>query len=87
MIEAQFAATEVIAITGIASPVCSPRASAKKAPTPATSATSVHGLRMLEQIARNGPGQRLDRDVGDAEQEPGGDAEQRPAERPKDPLP
>ena len=82
-IEAQFAATEVSAITGIASPVCIPRAKPKNAPTPATIAISVQGLMMRQQITRNGPGERLDRDVGHAEQQAGGHAQQRPAGAPQ----
>ena len=37
---------------------------------------------MRQQIARNRPGQRLDRDVGDPEQQPGGNRQQRPAGAP-----
>ena len=43
-IAAQLDATEAVAITGIASPSCIPRASAKKAPMPPTMASRVQGL-------------------------------------------
>ena len=41
---AQLDETEAVAITGIASPSCIPRASAKNAPMPPITASTVHGL-------------------------------------------
>ena len=53
---------------------------------PATSAAQRPGADDREQIARNGPGQRLDDDVGDAEQQPGGNPSSGPLERPAEPA-
>ena len=78
-IEAQFAATEVSAITGIASPVCSPRANPKKAPTPATIAISVQGLRMVRRSPGTVPVSALTETLATPSSRPAATAQQRPA--------
>ena len=75
-IAAQLDATEAVAITGIASPSCIPRASAKKAPMPPTTASSSPGAHDRDRApGADRLGERLDRDVGDADQQAGGEPE------------
>ena len=74
------AAAAVRVMTGTASPFWRPRAEAKKAMTEASDAGGEPG-RQQARRRRAWPicaGERLDRDVGDAEQDSGGHAEQDP---------
>ncbi len=78
MIADTLAATLVQAMTGTASPCWSPLAEAKKAMTEPSDAGEQPRRREAgdEADGLDVRGQRLDRDVGDAEEDAGGDAEQ-----------
>ena len=77
MMQVTFAAVEVQAMTGTASPSWKPRAEARKASADGERATGSHGETASGERRAADAGERLDRDVGDAEQHAGGGAEHR----------